>query len=380
MHPVQRRRGRTLRVLQGVSFDIRRGELFGVVGRNGSGKSTLLRVLASIYDADAGTVKTAGRLAPFIELGVGFDQQLSASQNVMLNGAMLGVDRRTLRSRLDEVLEFAELTDFADVQLKNFSSGMRVRLAFAVMVQADPDIYLIDEILAVGDAAFQEKCLESFVSLKEQGKTIILVTHRQAVIERYADRALLLERGEILSIGAPSDVTRRYLDLVLERRATTPGGKVVDADHPTRGEITRMWVTSPDGADAGTLAGDSDLELHVEVEASGWIQGIGLRLELRNEQGVTIFAPGDAAVADDVSVAPGQRVTIGLSIENRLAPGRYELSAALLHSTAKSMRPVSSTHSISFEVEGRLRPSDGLVALRHRMWIAHSEARERATS
>src|SRR5919204_4112742 len=154
VHPLAQQQYRTLEALRSVSFDVHRGEFFGIVGRNGSGKSTLLKVMASIYRADAGRIRMAGRVAPFIELGVGFNPELTARDNVVLNGVMMGLSRREAVRRLDAVLEFAELEDFVELKLKNYSSGMMVRLAFAVMVQADSDIMLIDEVLAVGDAAF----------------------------------------------------------------------------------------------------------------------------------------------------------------------------------------------------------------------------------
>ena len=176
-HPFTRMEYRELQALRNVSFDVHRGEFFGIVGRNGSGKSTLLKVLASIYRPDAGSVRMAGRLAPFIELGVGFNPELTARENGLLNGVLLGLTKKEAARRLDSVLDFAELEDFVELKLKNYSSGMMVRLAFAVMVQADADIMLIDEVLAVGDAAFAEKCMDVFRERRNAGKTIVLVTH-----------------------------------------------------------------------------------------------------------------------------------------------------------------------------------------------------------
>ena len=169
IHPFARPTYRELRALRGVSFDIHRGEFFGIVGRNGSGKSTLLKILASIYRADAGSIRMAGRVAPFIELGVGFDPELTARENVTLNGVMMGLSRREAARRLDSVLDFAELGEFVDLKLKNYSSGMLVRLAFSVMIQAEADILLIDEVLAVGDAAFQQKCRDVFADMRSGG-------------------------------------------------------------------------------------------------------------------------------------------------------------------------------------------------------------------
>jgi ABC-2 type transport system ATP-binding protein len=169
VRPFAAREYRELQALDGVSFEIHKGEFFGIVGRNGSGKSTLLKLLASIYRADAGTIRMAGRLAPFIELGVGFNEELTARENVVLNGVMMGLTPREMQRRMDAVIEFAELEEFADLKLKNYSSGMMVRLAFSVMLEADADVLLIDEVLAVGDASFQQKCIDAFHEMKTAG-------------------------------------------------------------------------------------------------------------------------------------------------------------------------------------------------------------------
>src|SRR4051812_29515786 len=212
-HPLARVRYRELQALRDVSFDVRQGEFFGIVGRNGSGKSTLLKILASIYRADAGRVRIAGRLAPFIELGVGFNPELTARENGVLNGVLMGLTLREARRRLAAVLDFAELGDFVDLKLKNYSSGMMVRLAFAVMVQADADIMLIDEVLAVGDAAFGQKCMDVFHERRRGGKTIVLVTHDMATVQSLCHRAMLLHDGELQHVGDPEESALRYLRL-----------------------------------------------------------------------------------------------------------------------------------------------------------------------
>ena len=217
VHPFAANEVRVLRALDGISFDIRQGEFFGIVGRNGSGKSTLLKLLASIYRADAGTIRMAGRLAPFIELGVGFNEDLTARENVLLNGVMMGLTPKQTRERLDAVIEFAELEEFVELKLKNYSSGMLVRLAFSVMLQADADVLLIDEVLAVGDAAFQQKCADAFHEMKAEGKTIILVTHEMTTVEEYCDRAMLIDGGKIQHLGDPGEVGRHYLQINFER-------------------------------------------------------------------------------------------------------------------------------------------------------------------
>jgi ABC-type polysaccharide/polyol phosphate transport system ATPase subunit len=213
VHPFASREYRELQALRGISFEIRQGEFFGIVGRNGSGKSTLLKLLASIYRADSGTIRIAGRLAPFIELGVGFNHELTARENVVLNGVMMGLSPKEMRDRFDSVIEFAELEEFADLKLKNYSSGMLVRLAFAVMLEADADVLLIDEVLAVGDASFQQKCADAFHRMKVEGKTIVLVTHEMAAVEAYCHRAMLLSEGHVQHLGEPGEIGREYLKL-----------------------------------------------------------------------------------------------------------------------------------------------------------------------
>jgi len=190
-HPLQKVRHETLTALDDVSFDVSRGEFFGIVGRNGSGKSTLLKCVSGIYRPDAGDVSLDGRLAPFIELGVGFNPNLTAADNVILGAVMLGLTPRQAHERLDEIVRFAELERFMDLKLKNMSSGMQVRLAFAVTIQVDADVLVFDEVLAVGDSGFQQKCFQRFERLKEEGRTVLVVTHEMGIVERFCDRALV---------------------------------------------------------------------------------------------------------------------------------------------------------------------------------------------
>jgi ABC-2 type transport system ATP-binding protein len=198
------------KVLDGISFEVKKGEFFGIVGRNGSGKSTLLKLLAGIYTPDSGSVQINGSLTPFIELGVGFNHELTGRENVFLNGAMLGFSRQEVAGMYDQIVEFAELERFMDQKLKNYSSGMQVRLAFAIAVRAQSDILLIDEVLAVGDSSFQAKCFKHFRKLKREKQTVVLVTHDMGIVQEYCDRALLLESGDIKSIGKPGEVASLY--------------------------------------------------------------------------------------------------------------------------------------------------------------------------
>jgi ABC-type polysaccharide/polyol phosphate transport system ATPase subunit/ABC-type polysaccharide/polyol phosphate export permease len=196
-----------------VSFSVAPGEFFGIVGKNGSGKSTLLRCLAGIYPIDSGHIAVEGRLVPFIELGVGFNTDMAARENVLTNAVMFGLDRREAAARFDDVIAFAELERFVDQQLKNYSTGMTVRLAFSTTVHVDADVLLFDEVLAVGDVSFQQKCFDRFDQLREEGKTVVIVTHDMDMVRRLCDRALLLHHGEPVALGEAAGVAQQYADL-----------------------------------------------------------------------------------------------------------------------------------------------------------------------
>jgi ABC-type polysaccharide/polyol phosphate transport system ATPase subunit len=210
LHPFQSSEHHMLHALDEVSFELSSGEWLGIVGRNGSGKSTLLKCIAGIYRADKGRIAARGRLSPFIELGVGFNANLRARDNVLLNGVMLGLSPERARECFDEVIEYAGLEEYVDLKLKNYSSGMQVRLAFAVMIQVEADVLLIDEVLAVGDAAFQRKCLETLEDKRAQGCGVVFVTHDTDAVVRTCDRAVLLERGRVVEVGDPADVVHSY--------------------------------------------------------------------------------------------------------------------------------------------------------------------------
>lgn len=199
------------KALDDVSFEVKKGEFFGIIGRNGSGKSTLLKVLAGIYRPDKGEVKVHGLISPFLELGIGFNPELSGRDNVYLNAAVLGLSHKQIDEKFDDIVEFSELRRFIDQKVKNYSSGMQVRLAFSVAIYANRDILLMDEVLAVGDSNFQSKCMEEFNKYKDAGKTVILVTHDIATVQRHCDRAILLRNGKIEMIGNSEDVGNEYI-------------------------------------------------------------------------------------------------------------------------------------------------------------------------
>lgn len=201
------------KVLRGINFEIKKGEFVGIIGRNGSGKSTLLKILAGIYYPEKGEVTVNGSLVPFIELGVGFNPELTGRENVYMNGALLGFSNDEMDAMYDDIWDFAELKDFQDQKLKNYSSGMQVRLAFSIAIRAQGDILLLDEVLAVGDAAFQKKCSDYFYNLKNHQQTVILVTHSMENIRKFCDRAILIEAGKIIQEGNPKKVADAYTKL-----------------------------------------------------------------------------------------------------------------------------------------------------------------------
>ncbi|HEX3174071.1 MAG TPA: ABC transporter ATP-binding protein [Solirubrobacterales bacterium] len=368
VHPFASRDFRELRALDGVSFEIHQGEFFGIVGRNGSGKSTLLKILASIYKADAGRIRMAGRLAPFIELGVGFNVELTARENVILNGVMMGLTQRETRGRLDAVLEFAELHDFADLKLKNFSSGMLVRLAFSTMMQADADILLIDEVLAVGDAAFQQKCADAFHEMKAAGKTIILVTHEMKTVEEYCHRAMLIDAGEIRQIGDPAEIGRQYLRLNFQPGAQAEGGHAGEGV-PAVAEgasLVDAWIEDEHRERASGVEHGEEIRLRAEIELSRDTIGVSASFIVANADGVGLFQFSAPIRGADGSgrVYAGDRVAVSARLANPLAPGRYFVHAGVRQDQGEGDVELFVHGAVDFVVFGGER-SGSLLALDH---------------
>ncbi len=354
---------RTLRALRDVSFEIHRGEFFGIVGRNGSGKSTLLKILASIYKADAGRVRMAGSLAPFIELGVGFNEELTARENVELNGVMMGLSRKDARSRLGAVLQFAELEEFVDMKLKNYSSGMLVRLAFSMMIQSDAEILLIDEVLAVGDASFQQKCSDVFHEIRDSDRTVVFVTHDMASVEQYCHRAMLLHDGAVVATGDPGEVARNYLRLNFEQ---APTGDGVDDGSGGRADITLVdaWIEKGDGTRVTTVEAGSEMRFGAVLEAHREVEGPSFGFMFTNADGVEVSGFG-LGLSGDVPdrLGPGQRVRVAGTIENRLTPGRYVVKCWIHRNHNYANLVLHSPHILDFVVFGE--GATGIVSLQH---------------
>ncbi len=365
VHPLRRVEGRQLRALRGISFDVHRGEFFGIVGRNGSGKSTLLKVLASIYRADRGRIRMAGRLAPFIELGVGFNPELTARENVELNGVMMGLGRRGAKHRLDSVLDFAELHEFVDLKLKNYSSGMMVRLAFAVMVEADADVMLVDEVLAVGDAAFAQKCTDVFREKKNAGKTLVLVTHDMATVQAFCDRAMLIHDGEQKYLGEPEEAALRYYRLNFGGATTGQnGGKAVDVPD-VNVRLEDVWLEDDSGRRVDNVEQDRRLHLKLLAQARQELIDPIFNFHCLNMEGRWVFtftAGLEGGGEGPRRVAEGERIRVAAQLENPLLPGRYALECWISRSGQVGNIAVQMLWLLDFYVYG-LRPGGGNVML-----------------
>jgi ABC-2 type transport system ATP-binding protein len=352
--PFSGRAYRALDALDGVSFDVERGEFFGVVGRNGSGKSTLLKLLASIYRADSGSIRIAGRLAPLIELGVGFNAELPARDNVVLNGVMMGLTPREARHRFDEVIAFAELEDFTELKLKNYSSGMLVRLGFSLMTQVDADVLLVDEVLAVGDASFQQKCFDAFGRMHQEGRTIVLVTHDMAAVEGHCDRALLLENGRIDTEGEPGEVARRYLQLNFERRDATlaPSEAPHGRDRPRIVDFERVWVEGPAGEPVRSLGPGEPIRLRARIVARRQIDAPLFGFDIVNQDGLLIYVTKPIETDGVDALSPGETVEVAARIENPLASGHYFVHAVAGRNPAEPEPLAHQLNATDFVVYG----------------------------
>jgi ABC-2 type transport system ATP-binding protein len=319
---------RELNVLTDVSFEIEKGEFFGIVGRNGSGKSTLLKLLAGIYVPDKGLVRVNGSLTPFIELGVGFNPELTARENVFLNGALLGFSRDEVAEMYDDVVEFAELGDFMAEKLKNFSSGMQVRLAFSIAIRSRSDILIMDEVLAVGDADFQKKCFNVFRELKKQGRTIILVTHDMSNVERFCDRVLIIDKGETASITTPAKAAAIYARLNVNdsRQTEVEGG--ASSRWGTGGiTIDSLSITSDDKRKTPILNFQDPFELTITLRKDEKFKKTPFMIGLAfiNQDNVTVGGPNSLMAHIDP-----KSNTITYKIDRSpLQPGDYTVTVAV---------------------------------------------------
>ncbi|MFT8639684.1 MAG: ABC transporter ATP-binding protein [Bifidobacterium sp.] len=321
---------RIQQVLNDISFDVYEGDFFGIVGKNGSGKSTLLKIISQIYAPDSGTVSETGKLVPFIELGVGFNPELTGRENVYLNGAMLGFTNDEIDAMYDDIVEFAELEDFMEQKLKNYSSGMQVRLAFSVAIKSQGDILVLDEVLAVGDEAFQKKCQDYFFEAKRNKKTIILVTHSMGDVRRYCNRAMFIQDGKISQIGDPEKIADAYSNSFL-------GTTRSDNEHPEGAKESSLLLDgirlTVNGVEQQYIEKYEDFDIAVTIHNTEPVESTALRVDVVDGRGWLAFSLPDRDSEARV-LQPGSH-TIVYSVKNTLAFGDFHIDIVFDNGTKR---------------------------------------------
>ena len=317
--------------LKDIDFTINEGDFFGIVGRNGSGKSTLLKTIAGIYTPNSGSVEVGGSLVPFIELGVGFNPELTGRENVFLNGALLGFSHDEMEAMYDKIVDFAELGDFMEERLKNYSSGMQVRLAFSIAIRAHADILLLDEVLAVGDEAFQKKCYAYFDKLKREKRTVILVTHDMSAVERFCNKAVFIEDGKVKMIGKPYRIAAAYSRSNIKSYNESEG---LDEQISDDFDIT---LRGSDGNEQTVYEYNETMTVELEWQQTG-VKHVGVAIF--RENGEYVYGPN--TYQEKVKIAGKNRATY--TVQLNLNEGSYFIKAGLMGA--------DDTKSIAFTEEG----------------------------
>jgi ABC-2 type transport system ATP-binding protein len=313
----------TQHVLKDISFEVKEGEFLGIMGRNGGGKSTLLKILASIYQPTRGQVRINGKMVPFIELGVGFNPELTGRENVYLSGALLGFSTKEMDRQYDDIVEFAELEKFMDQKLKNYSSGMEVRLAFSTAIRANADILLIDEVLAVGDAAFQRKCYQHFKLLKKQKKTVIFVSHDMDAVRKFCDRAILVEEGAIAADGEAEKITQAYLKLFSQ------GDSGAVKPHEASGDNRwgNRWAYFEN---IDCQVGDDKLTIKLRIKAGRDTEDMVYGFRIRSAAGEELLGTNSTLLGSKpFTLKKGQKTDISWELPNILSDGQYFIDPAI---------------------------------------------------
>lgn len=313
--------------LRDVSFEIGRGEVVGIIGRNGAGKSTLLKILSRITEPTTGRVRVGGRVASLLEVGTGFHPELTGRENIFLNGAILGMSRLEIKAKFDEIVAFAEVERFLDTPVKRYSSGMYVRLAFAVAAHLEPEILVIDEVLAVGDAEFQKKCLGKMEEVSRGGRTVLFVSHQTGAVAGLCNRAMLLDQGQLVEIGSSRDVIARYLGQFSENLEN--GFERRPAEATKEIAIVRAQTLNESGEPAGLFTHTEAITLAIVCKVNSWVSGAEIRFVVRDFAGRTVFTT-------DTSLAPlGSDLSKGTYFEARaripshfLRPQKYVFTLA----------------------------------------------------
>lgn len=307
-------------VLKDITFDIKKGEFFGIVGRNGSGKSTLLKLISEIYTPDKGSIKVNGKLTPFIELGVGFNPELTGRENVYMNGALLGFSNKEMDSMYEQIVEFAELERFMDQKLKNYSSGMQVRLAFSIAIRADTDILVLDEVLAVGDEAFQRKCYSYFAELKRKKKTVILVTHSMDSVQKFCTRAMLIENGHIKHIGKTNDVALKYQELFMKDEEKQV---VVDKE---ASNVSLSCTTEFENL-------GSELQFDIYLESKTNLDETVITFGINRDTGEQVYRwISDDMLGKTVAIKKGDKYKLSINLQNVLPVGKFTIGVRVKNS------------------------------------------------
>lgn len=363
-------------VLNNVSFEIKEGEFFGIVGRNGSGKSTLLKMLAGIYASSQGAIQVNGKLTPFIELGVGFNPELTGRENVYLNGALLGFNRKEMTAMYPDIVSFAELEKFMDQKLKNYSSGMQVRLAFSIAIRANSDILLLDEVLAVGDTTFQQKCFDYFKELKKQNKTVVLVSHDAGTLRQYCTKGVFIEDGQIVYEGPIDHVVNKYQDSLIDAEKTEilRDSKAGENRWGNQKVVVQQGLVKGAKADGQAIFTDNDelIKISVRYKANAKIEQPIFGITISDAAGLQIFASNtkwsDAKIADMVA---GDIQEVSWAIPNLFNTGSYTVNPAVSDTMGITIHDWREG-LMSFKVRKKLE-SSALASMPHKITVRNSK-------
>ena len=355
LNPFKKRTFEKQEALNDISFEVKKGEFFGIIGRNGSGKSTLLKILAGIYTPSKGHIKINGRLIPFIELGVGFNPELTGRENVYLNGALLGFNRKEMNAMYQEIVDFAEIEKFMDQKLKNYSSGMQVRLAFSIAIRAKGEILLLDEVLAVGDINFQQKCFDYFIKLKKEGRTVVFVSHDFSSVQKFCDRVAIIDQSKLLKIGKAENMVlelgaimadKRISDMSVKKNETSSGtGDVL---------IKRVSVKNENNIVARTV--DFGKKFTVDVQYTNYLKvatKVVVGISINDLEGRAIYGPNTKA--DNLTVELLKEGAFQLTFEKpRISPGEYTVTVAVFNDKI-TLAYVLAECAVRFKINGENR-------------------------
>jgi len=312
--------------LNDINLKIMPGEFVGIVGKNGSGKSTLLKIIANIYQPTSGKIKVNGTIAPFLELGVGFQPELSAKENIYMNATLLGLDRKVIQERFNEIIKFAEIEKFVDLKLKNFSSGMRSRLAFAIAKEADADLYLVDEVLAVGDEQFQKKCLDVFYQWKAQGKTLLFVSHNPTLVTELCERALLLEKGKQIAVGPAHQIMDEY-----HKITNTSQPHIESKPSFSESPLTVKSVDfyNEEGSQKQNFKTGETFIARITYEAKQRVHNPVFGVAIHRTDGVHVTGPNTKTSSFSINELEGKGTVDCVFHNNSLLGGTYQLTASI---------------------------------------------------